>query len=108
MFNDEHYIRETRELISKERARITKKLAESKNYKPFHANANFILVKIVNGDFTSEDLFDAAIRKNLMIRDCSTFPFLNNQYFRFCFMKPEDNDALMDVLLSIESQVHHS
>ena len=108
MFNDEQYIRETRELISKERARITKKLAESKNYKPFHANANFILVKIVNGDFTSEDLFDAAIRKNLMIRDCSTFPFLNNQYFRFCFMKPEDNDALMDVLLSIESQVHHS
>ena len=103
MFTDEQYITETRELISRERKRIAKKLEESKNYKPFYANANFVLVKIVNGKFTSEDVFDAAIRKNLMIRDCSTFPFLNNQYFRFCFMRPEDNDALLDVLFSIES-----
>ena len=47
------------------------------------------------------DAFDACIRKNLMIRDCSTFPFLNNKYIRLCFMMPEQNDALLEVLLGL-------
>lgn len=102
MFRDEEYIQETRELISRERKRVCEKLAENAHYKPFYANANFVLVKIIDGSFTSEDVFDTAIRQNLMIRDCSTFPFLNNQYFRFCFMRPEDNDALLKVLFSME------
>ena len=34
-----------------------------------------------------------------MIRDCSTFPFLDNKYIRFCFMNPEDNDKLVKILL---------
>lgn len=101
MFTDEDYIEKTRRLISTERKRVCKILENSKHYKPFYAHANFVLVKIVDGGFTSEDVFDTAIRQNLMIRDCSTFPFLNNQYFRFCFMKPEDNDALLSVLESL-------
>lgn len=101
MFTDDEYIQQTRELISKERTRVLEKLEQSKNFKPFYANANFVLVKIVDGNFTSEDVFDATIRKNLMIRDCSTFPFLNNQYFRFCFMNPADNDALLEILFSL-------
>jgi threonine-phosphate decarboxylase len=49
------------------------------------------------------DVFDAAIRKGLMIRDCSTFPFLNNKFIRFCFMSPEMNDKLIRVLLEVLS-----
>ena len=56
-------------------------------------------MRILNDNITSEDLFEAAIKKGLMIRDCSTFPFLDNKYIRFCFMKPEDNDALLNVIL---------
>ena len=44
------------------------------------------------------DLFEAAIQKGFMIRDCSTFPFLNDKFIRFCFMAPEDNDALLKTL----------
>lgn len=101
MFTDEEYIRQTRELIAGERTRIYRQLEECENYKPFYPNANFVLVKIIKGNFTSVDVFDAAIRNNLMIRDCSSFPFLNHQYLRFCFMKPEDNDALLKVLFSM-------
>ena len=49
-----------------------------------------MLAKITNEELTSEFLFDKAIRQGMMIRDCSTFPFLDNKYIRFCFMKPED------------------
>lgn len=101
MFTDEQYITQTRELIGKERKRICQALDASPNYKTFQAHGNFVLVKILNKDFTSEDLFDAAIRQNLMIRDCSTFPFLSNKYIRLCFMLPEQNDALLNVLLSM-------
>jgi len=99
MFTDENYIAKTRQLIRTERTRVCRALDASPDYKTFQAHANFVLVKILNKDFTSEDVFDAAIRQNLMIRDCSTFPFLGNKYFRLCFMLPEQNDALLNVLL---------
>ena len=99
MFNDEEYIKKTNELVSSERKRICgilEKVPEIKYYKP---NANFILLQILKDNITSGDLFEAAIKKGLMIRDCSTFPFLDNKFIRFCFMKPEENDKLLKVII---------
>lgn len=100
MFTDEEYIRNTRDLIAAERTRINSILATCKNIRSFPPTANFVLIKILREDVTSMDLFEAAIRKGLMIRDCSTFPFLNNKFIRFCYMQPKQNDALLEVLLS--------
>lgn len=99
MFKDTDYINETINLISFERERICSILEQVSGIKFYKPHANFILLRILKDKITSEDLFDAAIKKGLMIRDCSTFPFLDNKYIRFCFMKPEDNDALLKVLL---------
>ena len=33
-----------------------------------------------------------------MIRDCSTFPFLDNSYIRFCLMSPEKNTELLEAM----------
>ena len=101
MFMDEGYIKSTRTLIATERDRICKILDTCKNVKYFPPTANFILIKILKEEVTSMDLFEAAIRKGLMIRDCSTFPFLNNKFIRFCFMTPECNDALLEVILEL-------
>lgn len=99
MFQDTQYIQDTIHLISKERERICKILDTCPQVKYYAPHGNFILVHILKENVTSQDLFEAAIRKNLMIRDCSSFPFLDNKYIRFCFMKPEDNDKLLHVLL---------
>lgn len=104
MFTDQDYIRETRSLISSERRRVCSLLQSNPQFKIFQAHANFVLVKILTDTLTSEDVFDAAIRKNLMIRDCSTFPFLNNKYFRLCFMMPEQNDRLLKALHELTAQ----
>lgn len=101
MFTDEEYMEKTRTLIQSERQRICECLKKNTNLKVFPPHANFVLVKLLNQNITSEMVFDAAIRKNLMIRDCSTFPFLTNQYFRFCFMLPEENDKLLAVIESL-------
>jgi threonine-phosphate decarboxylase len=99
MFTDEGYMKETRDLISQERDRICGVLDSCKNIKYYMPTANFILIKILKEDITSMDLFEAAIRKGFMIRDCSTFPFLDNKFIRFCFMTPALNDALLQVIL---------
>ncbi len=99
MFRDEEYICDTVRLIASERKRICGILDGCPAVKYYPPHGNFILVQILKQEITSGDLFDAAIREGLMIRDCSTFPFLDNKFIRFCFMKPEDNDRLLKVLL---------
>ena len=100
MFKDQDYIQKTRHLISSERDRMFQKLASHPDFKPYPASANFILVRLLKDSLTSEYLFDKAIRQKMMIRDCSTFPFLDNSYIRFCIMNPEMNDKLLECLLS--------
>ena len=101
MFSDTDYIEATRSLISSERNRICQKLDQIKDVNYYEPKANFILVKILRDDVTADMVFDIAIQKKLMIRDCSDFPFLNNKYFRFCIMLPEKNDELLDVIEDI-------
>jgi len=98
MFNDIEYIQKTKELVSSERKRICRILEKIPEIKYYRPNANFILLQILKDNITSGDLFEAAIKKGLMIRDCSTFPFLDNKFIRFCFMKPEENNALLKVI----------
>ncbi len=99
MFSDTEYIKKTRELVSSERKRICQVLEKVPEVKFYPPEANFILLRILKDGITSADLFDAAIKKGLMIRDCSDFQFLNNKFIRFCFMNPEENNALLKVLI---------
>ncbi len=100
MFKDQDYIHATKKLITSERTRMFNALNASPDYKVYQPSGNFILAKILRNDLTSQDLFDKAIRRKMMIRDCSTFPFLDEKYIRFCIMNPEDNDRLLDCLLN--------
>ena len=94
MFSDTAYIKETKDLITKERARMYQAFCESPDYKVYKPSGNFMLVRILRDGLASQDLFDRAIREKMMIRDCSTFPFLDNKYIRFCIMNPKDNCSI--------------
>lgn len=98
MFSDEAYIRETRELIDTERRRCYEEMNQWETVKVYQPTANFMLVKILKEGVDADDLFDHAIRRGLMIRNCSTFPFLDERFFRFCFMSPEKNTELLECL----------
>ncbi len=98
MFMDQDYIRKTKALISSERARIYTLMKENTDYRVYPPSGNFMLVRILREDVTAQDLFERAIRQKMMIRNCSTFPFLDHKYIRFCFMKKEDNDRLLACL----------
>lgn len=98
MFTDNEYIEATKDLIFSERERVTNALRQIDSLKVYEPIANFVLVQSLRDDIDADFLFDAAIKEGLMIRNCKTFPFLNNKFFRLCFMKPADNDRLLDVI----------
>lgn len=102
MFRDTSYIENTKALISAERTRIYNLLKKHPDFKVYEPSGNFLLVRILKDDLTSQDLFDRTIREKMMIRDCSTFPFLDNKYIRFCFMNPDDNDRLLSCLFGTD------
>ena len=101
MLKDQEYISQTRTLILSERDRLLHALSQIPTYKTYPAYANFILLKIQKPGLTSYDVFDACIRQNLMIRDCSSFECLDGEYIRFCIMTPEDNAKLLHILKSL-------
>lgn len=98
MFTDREYIEKTRALISKERAKMYEAVKNMKAVKTYEPMGNFMLVRIQKPGITSHDLFEHAIRRKYMIRDCSSFPFLDDKYIRFCFMLPEQNAGLLACL----------
>ncbi len=98
MFSDEEYIRQTRDLILYERDRLFNIFEESKRFRPYPAQGNFILLEILDENITSDMLFDHCIRQGLMIRDCSTFPYLGDRFVRICIMMPADNDLVVRAL----------
>jgi threonine-phosphate decarboxylase len=98
MFSDTEYIDRTRRLISSERSRMYDALLKLPEYKVYPPFANFVLVRIKKEGLCAGQLFTLAIQKGLMLRDCSDFPFLGDSYIRFCFMLPEKNEELLEVL----------
>ena len=99
MFTDTDYIEKTKSLISKERSRIYEAFASHPDFKAYVPKANFMLLRLLREDMNADEMFDRTIRERMMIRNCSTFPFLDNKYIRFCFMEPEDNTRLMECLM---------
>lgn len=99
MFRDMEYIERTRELISGERERMYRMFGEDGRFKVYPPSGNFMLVRLLGEGMDSGEMFERAIREGMMIRDCSTFPFLDHRYVRFCFMGREMDDRLAECLM---------
>ncbi|PKM93399.1 MAG: threonine-phosphate decarboxylase [Firmicutes bacterium HGW-Firmicutes-1] len=95
MLMDKEYILKTHQHIADERKKIVTTLSKWDFVKFIDPVANFVLVKILNESFNASKLFNALLERKLMIRDASSFPFLDEQYFRFCFLHSAQNDLLL-------------
>lgn len=101
MFADTDYIEQTRSLIARERDKTVKRLGSFSSVKVYPPTANFVLFQILNDKVTSEEVFTHAILQHMMVRDCSTFPFLDNKYVRFCFLDAKSNERLLSCLAKL-------
>lgn len=101
MFSDTKYINLTQSLIQTERNLIYSALSMRKTIKVYKPEANFVLIKLLKEGQTATDVFDYCLKKGLMIRDCTDYKGLGSQYIRFCFLKPEQNDVVVNTILEI-------
>ncbi len=101
MFLAEDFIKRTRTLILSERSRIAAELNKIKGIKLYDTQANFFLFRLMRDDITANDIFEGLIKKRILVRDCSSFPFLDGHYIRFCIRMPEENDLLLNELNKI-------
>ena len=101
MFSDINFIEKSKKLIFSERQRIIDNLSSISTLKIFKTHANFILVKILDDRINATKVFDQLIANKMVIRNASTFPFLDESFFRFCVLSPLHNDMLIDELKRI-------
>jgi threonine-phosphate decarboxylase len=95
MFTAEDFIKKTRELIISERKRIQAELSLWKNIKLYNTQSNFFLFELLRSDITAGDVFESLIKQNMLVRDCSSFPYLDGSFIRFCIQTPKLNDRLL-------------
>ena len=100
---DNNFINKSKKFIHEERTRLTSILSKEESIKVFPANANFFFIKLLKEGKTSADLFEYLIKKGLMIRNTSTFPFLHGEFFRFSLLDKENNDILLKEIFNYMS-----
>ncbi len=93
---DWSYIKKTRRLIEKERDRLLTALRIMPGVETFPSAANYIFVKITTYDV--QMLVDRLGERGLLVRDCSTFPGLDNRYIRVAVRTRSENKRLIKTL----------
>ncbi|MBQ8317206.1 MAG: aminotransferase class I/II-fold pyridoxal phosphate-dependent enzyme [Lachnospiraceae bacterium] len=101
MFKDRKYIESSQSQIFTERNLIYSAMSTNKNVKLFRPSANFMLVKILKDDVSANQITDHCKLKGIMIRNCEDIRGLSDKYIRFCFMKPSQNDLLVNTILEL-------
>lgn len=104
MFDDIQYIKETNSLIDNERKRIHKEISNWNNVKLYNTQSNFFLMKILSSSIKAEQIFNILIKNKMVIRNAADFPFLGENYLRFCILLPEQNTLLLENLKKIFSK----
>ena len=92
------FLEKTCKLIKKEKDFISSNLAKSKKFTCYNSSTNFILVKT---KIKSRLLQKKLQRKKILIRDCSTFRGLNQNYIRIAVKTRKENIKLVKALEAI-------
>ena len=84
----------TRQAVEKERRWLMGALS-ALPIKVYPADGTFILFR------STEDLWEAALKKGILLRSCANFYGLDSRYYRIGIKKHEDNCSLLSVLTDI-------
>lgn len=92
------YVKKTKEYIKENREYLIREL-NSLSYKVFESETNFILFKTKD-----IDIKDKLEEFGILIRSCSNYRNLNEEYFRIAVKSEKDNKYLINCLKEIERQ----
>ncbi|NYT01124.1 MAG: aminotransferase class I/II-fold pyridoxal phosphate-dependent enzyme [Methanocellales archaeon] len=100
-FQESNYLEESRELIKSERKWLISKLSEIGVVRPLESDANFILLDITGTGFSSSELTECMLYHGFLIRNCSSFKSLGEDYVRVAVRTRKDNEKLVAALKQV-------
>ena len=103
--NDEEFAANTRQYVSGEKNFLHDGLTMIKGIHPFQPTVNFILVRIEDDGITSSEIQNLLLKSNILIRNCSNFVGLDENYFRVAVKTREDNQKLLNALKLVMDDV---
>ncbi len=101
VLKDEAYIKQSIKWIEIERPYFIEALKQLGMIdQVYPSKANFILVKLKN--LTDNQLYDQLLKKGILIRRCSNYEGLDENYVRFAIKSRQDNKRLLESLKTIK------
>lgn len=97
---DSEYQEETRRYFKTCRKSFVKGLASFPDLTVFPSAVNYLLIKLA-GETTVKKLCKELNKKNILIRDCSNYQSLGDEYFRIAIRNEQDNRTFLDELAKI-------
>lgn len=97
LFSQTDFIHQTKELIHSEREKMMHQLSGWKTIKPYPTQSNFMLIRIAK-EIPSQTIAQKMMEQKMLIRDASSFYFLDEHFIRFCFLLPAQNAKLLSAL----------
>ncbi len=102
---DDQYAAKSREYVAEERDFLLRELQGIPGLKVFHGEANFLLVKIVRDAHMGDaggaaELSRYLLQRGIAVRECASFPGLDDSYFRIAVRTREENEHLCEALHS--------
>lgn len=95
---DREYIKNSKLLIEKEKQKLFKKLSNFPKLNVYPSDANFFLINIEKTGLKASDMKKKMLEKGILIRDCSNFKGLDENYIRVCVRTRDENEKLVDLM----------
>ncbi|MEO9307708.1 MAG: threonine-phosphate decarboxylase CobD [Nitrososphaera sp.] len=93
--SDKSHIPKTLNLIKKESKFLINSISNIPGFTCYNSATNFILIR---SDIPSSKLQSKLLKKNILVRDCSTFRGLNSSFIRIAIRTHKENIRLIEAL----------
>ncbi len=98
---DHKHAERVRELVARERTFLMGRLKTNRKLRVYDSEANFILIDTRGTDLNGPQIAERALKRGLMIRDCSSFKGLDEFHIRVAIKTRRQNLILLDFLESL-------
>jgi threonine-phosphate decarboxylase len=95
---DRDFMRQSRDLILRERGFLLNQLAALPGLLPFPTSVNYFLVKLQRPAWTAARLRQEMLRHRILIRDASNFRGLDRRFFRVAVRRRDENYWLLNAM----------
>jgi threonine-phosphate decarboxylase len=93
--SDSSHLPKTLNLIKKESKFLIDSISKIRGFTCYNSATNFILIK---SSIPSDKLQNKLLKRNILIRDCSTFRGLNDNFIRIAVRTHKENLKLVEAL----------